>query len=427
MTAAIRLVPAGFLMAASDLVRAFPGLRPLARRISAELLPRPAPVSASMPADNQQLVLAGMFRTANGLGEAARLNYYALRDAGFSPVCFDLSEAFDQIDHETSIPLARSISPNHCAIIIHTNPPEFIPAIQALGIRRWHRTKLIGYWLWELSAIPTSWEPALDLVSEVWAPSTFVSEAFLKNPHVQQKKLHISIVPCPVRVPSVPETAPEYDKTHPLRVLVMADGRSSLQRKNIFGAIRIFQRSFSQAPQSATLTVKTRNLAEFPQSEKQLQHMITGWSNISLVNKSMSDSEKWQMFRAHDVLLSAHRAEGFGLHLAEGMALGKCVMATGWSGNLQFMESGSSVSLPFELVDVADSDGVYASEDDSNLKWAAVDEEAAARQLALLAEDRQSLRAIGKAAPKAIARNLAPDSLLSETRRLLGLKPTTTG
>ena len=48
------------------------------------------------------------------------------------------------------------------------------------------------------------------------------------------------------------------------------------------------------------------------------------------------------LFARADCYVSLHRSEGFGLTLAESMALGKPVIATGYSGNTDFMTPANS-------------------------------------------------------------------------------------
>ena len=51
-----------------------------------------------------------------------------------------------------------------------------------------------------------------------------------------------------------------------------------------------------------------------------------------------------------DAYASLHRAEGFGLTIADAMALGKPVVATGYSGNLEFMTDANGYLVPSTLV-----------------------------------------------------------------------------
>lgn len=50
--------------------------------------------------------------------------------------------------------------------------------------------------------------------------------------------------------------------------------------------------------------------------------------------------------------VSLHRAEGLGLGLAEAMYLGRAVISTGYSGNLEFMNENNSLLVAYGLVPV---------------------------------------------------------------------------
>ncbi len=74
-------------------------------------------------------------------------------------------------------------------------------------------------------------------------------------------------------------------------------------------------------------------------------------SASSSVTRS-SHARHLNALRCCDAYVSLHRAEGFGLGLAECMAMGKPVIATGWSGNMEFMDADSAGLVDFTLVPV---------------------------------------------------------------------------
>tara|TARA_R110000851_G_scaffold14574_2_gene49097 strand:- start:777 stop:1379 length:603 start_codon:yes stop_codon:yes gene_type:complete len=193
----------------------------------------------------------------------------------------------------------------------------------------------------------------------------------------------------------------------------MADGRSSFERKNLIGAILLFQKAFEDDP-AARLVVKTRNLAEFPDIGITLNTFLRNDHRISLIDETLSSADRWKLLAEADILLSAHRSEGFGLHLAEAMALGKCVVATGWSGNMSFMTSENSVLLPYRRVPVDDQFGIYTST--SIATWADIDIPASARLLREIACDAVRRIAIGKQAAKDIATKFGEDQITRTLR-----------
>ena len=352
-------------------------------------LPRPAPAPVAGP-----LVVAGLFRSASGIGEAARRSWHALRAAGEDPIAVDLTEAFTRADTEAGLPLRAFPASRSGRLILQLNAPETIPALRVLGLNRQRRWFIVGYWAWELEVFPTGWQDAFAFLSEVWTVSTFAQCALgvEGGPSVR-------VVPHPIRPRS--SSTSMIDERRALGLpadafitLVVADALSSLTRKNVVGAIAAHAAAFGRDA-TKLLVVKLRNAppggADLVGSER---------TNVRVVSRTMSDAERWALLRAADVVMSLHRAEGYGLVAAEAMSLGKPVIATGYSGNTDYMTSGDSVLVGFDLVEVADPDGVYPA---AAGRWAEPDDDEAADALRRLERDPSLRRRLGDAARAAMA------------------------
>ena len=72
--------------------------------------------------------------------------------------------------------------------------------------------------------------------------------------------------------------------------------------------------------------------------------------NVVMLDGYMDRAELTGLLRTADCYLSPHRAEGFGLTLLEAMSLGKPVVATNYSGNVDFMTSDNSYPVDYRLV-----------------------------------------------------------------------------
>jgi glycosyltransferase involved in cell wall biosynthesis len=70
---------------------------------------------------------------------------------------------------------------------------------------------------------------------------------------------------------------------------------------------------------------------------------------ISITDR-LPHREVMSLFEACDVYISLHRSEGLGLPPMEAMSLGKVVVATGYSGNMTFMNEQNSLPMPYRLV-----------------------------------------------------------------------------
>ena len=130
----------------------------------------------------------------------------------------------------------------------------------------------------------------------------------------------------------------ERDDCWPFTVLVMADSRSSLSRKNPEGALRSFQLAFGASPRARLILKLNGRPAELDAFERSCGHLLAA-RNVKVIRSYLHGTALAQLYRSADVLLSMHRAEGFGLPLLEAMAHGVPAVATGWSGNMDFMSS----------------------------------------------------------------------------------------
>jgi glycosyltransferase involved in cell wall biosynthesis len=323
-----------------------------------------------------------------------------LQREGFRPVAVDLSARFNQADLETRLSLAPFPGGAEGTLILVANPPEVPVALKALGLRRLHNWRIIACWVWELSVAPEAWRSAEKFVSEIWVPSRFVSDAF-----AGRFDRPVKIVPHFTALPALlPASVNET-----LRILTLADARSSLERKNPLASVRMFKGAFGDAPQ-AELAIKCRNLDLYPDYAAELLQAIAGDPRIRLLRETLPPEAQADLLQACDVLLSPHRAEGFGVPLAEAMALGKYVIATGWSGNLDFMDSSCAVLLPSKLIPAVDRTGVYAPI--QGAVWAEPDFEAGVEALRAAASTPERRHAFRAAGPAAVAARLGSRAYL---------------
>ncbi len=142
--------------------------------------------------------------------------------------------------------------------------------------------------------------------------------------------------------------------------------------------------------------------------------MVSGVPNIRLETRTLPPADALAFTAAADIVLSLHRSEGFGLVLAEAMRLGKPVVATGWSGNMDFMDESSAMLVPYRLIEARDPRGVYQA---PGAMWAEPDIAAAASMLRRLADDA-GLRAALGARGRAAAARLDGEALRAAVRSI---------
>lgn len=347
-------------------------------------------VPAAHPGSGPPIVV-GLLRTPIGMGEFARLNHAALRDLGFPARPFDVSHLFRResvniikIDSEESRAF-EGLGP----MLLHVKPPEFDRTLALLGRQKTGGRLLIGCWVWELERIPASWRGALHQLHEIWAPSRFCAEAIRS-----ETKKPVFVVPCPVR----PYEGEAWDRRalqipdDTFVVLCTYDMRSSQARKNPIGAVRAFRRAFGDS-RAAVLLVKVTDPEFRPDSFNELKSEIQTAENIRLLVERLSAEEMGALIAGVDAVLSLHRSEGIGLVPAQAMLAAKPVVATGWSGNMDFMDAGSAALVPYELVPVRDPQGIYEEHDQV---WAEPDLDAATDLLRRLEKDQTFRHRLGE-------------------------------
>ncbi|WP_269714920.1 glycosyltransferase [Caulobacter sp. NIBR2454] len=346
------------------------------------------------------IVLAGFHGSVLGIGEGARALSATLRAAGFEVTDWDVSALFGhdrRIDAGDPAPPA----PGGGVLIAHMNPPELLQLIALHGGGVLKGRRVIGYWAWELEHLPRAWKPALRHVDEVWAPSRFTAEAVEE---VAPQGLPVRVLPHTLIPTDTASDRARFDLPDDAVVVLSAfDLRSTLARKNPLAAIEAFRRAGARSSSKALLVLKTVGADAHSPLLAQINAAIGGARNIRLFNGVLTPDDRDRLVASADIILSLHRSEGFGLWLAEGMLAGKPVIATAWSGNLDFMTPKAAALIPARLVAVDDRQGMYAGG-----RWAEADLDAAEARLVELINDADARAALGAAARDHAAKTLDP-------------------
>ena len=369
-----------------------------------------APLPDAHPRGGFPVGIAGLFTTASGVGEGARLAYASLDAAGYAPAAFDLSPSFGQVELSADA-YRRALAPGAGTLIVHHNGPFMPHALWTLGRARVRGRRIIGYWAWELPRLPDDWNASFRYVHEVWVPSTFTRDAVAA---ATDKPVHVVPHPIPTVAPTPNMRGRLGLPPDALVVLNIFHLGSAFSRKNPLASVVAFRKAFGDA-RDHILAIKLIN-NRGPNARRELDAAIAGASNIRVIEGMLPEADMAGLMEAADVVISLHRSEGFGLVPAQAMALGKPVIATAWSGNLDFMSKDNSALVSYSLIPVRDPDGAF---DHSDQSWADANVDEAASWLRRLAEDAELRRAMGAAAAKDIAAQLSPKQFAANVAQLI--------
>ncbi|CAN1492993.1 RfaG Glycosyltransferase [Rhabdaerophilaceae bacterium] len=362
--------------------------RGLRQRLVRRILPVPVRVDR-LPRPVLPIVIIGPFRSSASFGRLSRVLFANFERAGLPVYAHDISEGF--LANDLAMPLAPvpdGIFSAPATLIIVGTPDQFA-YIRSFLPSSLEQKFVIGLCPWELESLPEAWLEPLATLDAVYVPSQFVANAFTADfPALPQR-----IVPC-LEVPRVaakPDRARWAIRDDAFVVLTVFSLRSGLERKNPAGAIAAFKRAFPDS-KKVQLVVKTTDAELEAGAYASLCALIDDDPRILLVTETLSETDLETLIASTDVLLSLHRAEGFGLVPAQAMLHAKPVIMTGWSSVTEFATSESSVLIRYELVAVSDPEERFSGA----MRWAEPDIDDATAALRRLFADPAERTAMGR-------------------------------
>jgi glycosyltransferase involved in cell wall biosynthesis len=342
---------------------------------SAIALPPPGFSVDAHPTKYGGVNVAGYLGADLGLAESARRTVDALSAAGVevAPVTYRRT-----LSRQDAFHLSEQISAPYEVNVVCVTAEQFPLFYSDMGGPFFSNRYTIGYWYWELELLPEAQLESLDLVDEVWVPTRHVLDAIA--PLTDKPVRHMPI-PLTVPHPSERDRA-SLGLSEGYTFLFVFDFDSVVQRKNPLGVIDAFINAFP-VPCGPRLVLKSVNATRWPADAEQIRCAIADRTDIALLDGYLSGPDYAALLAACDCYASLHRAEGLGLTLADAMALGKPVIATRYSGNLDFMDDDNSFLVPFAYTEVPKGTPAYPA----GTRWAEPDLAEAARLMRLLVND----------------------------------------
>jgi glycosyltransferase involved in cell wall biosynthesis len=300
--------------------------------------------------------VAGFLQSELGIGEAARSLIGAL-DAASVPLLPMHGRWRPNSRQEHPFAMLRTEDALFPINVVCVNADVLDAWAAEVGEDFFRDRYTIGFWWWEVTSFPEEWMGAFDLVDEIWVASEHVAEALLPVSPVP-----ITKVPMPVTVPSfTPRSRAELGLPEDFLFLFLFDHHSIFERKNPTAVIEAFKRAFPPGC-GRSLVIKSINHSYHPEAHEQLLLAAAEHPDVHIVDRYVSANDKNAMIASTDCYVSLHRAEGYGLTMAEALCMGRPVIATRYGGNLDFMSERNSWLVDFELIPVGQGNDPYPAD-----------------------------------------------------------------
>lgn len=333
------------------------------------------------PLEDNGWNVVGYFSAELGVGEAGRqlgrLITLGGRSVSYVAVSVESSRQNYQFEH------VLDEQPRYRNSIFSVNADQTQRVLELSAVTQHPRGRRVGLWFWEVEDFPEKWRPAFSVLDEVWCASEFVEHS-----------LHRAQPDCPIRrirLPlerfsaATPYTRGQLGLPEGYLFLFTFDFNSVMKRKNPLGLVDAYCRAFAPAD-GAHLVLKSINGNRNVNALSELKHRIQSRLDIQLFDGYVSASEVQGQIELCDAFVSLHRSEGYGLNLARAMMANKPVIATGYSGNLDFMPA----DYPFLVKWDSEAVGHDAYPYDPSSHWAEPRLDHAAELMRWVFDNRQT-------------------------------------
>jgi 2-polyprenyl-3-methyl-5-hydroxy-6-metoxy-1,4-benzoquinol methylase/glycosyltransferase involved in cell wall biosynthesis len=309
-----------------------------------EVIPSPRPFGVNV---------SGHLASEKGVGEAVRSQVRSLRSIG---VPVELNNVPDDtaVNLESEFTSFSDDNP-YSVNLIHLNADSLEYFAEQKRKEYFQGHYNIGYWAWETPAFPRQWWDRFQSLDEIWVGSDFVLDAVSRVSSIPVVKVLLAI---PDRAALIRLPRSHFGLSNETFVfLFIFDFMSVFERKNPLGLVEAFRKAFRKRD-DVTLVLKCLHSDRHEDEMQALKQACRGL-NVKIIDELFTRQETTSLMAAANCYVSLHRSEGFGLTMAEAMSLEKPVIATAFSGNMEFMSPANSYLVKYTLVEIDKSYGPY--------------------------------------------------------------------
>jgi 2-polyprenyl-3-methyl-5-hydroxy-6-metoxy-1,4-benzoquinol methylase/glycosyltransferase involved in cell wall biosynthesis len=297
--------------------------------------------------------VSGHLASEKGVGEAVRSQIRSLRSVG---VPVELNNVADDTAVNKDPEFTTFSDENPFSVnLIHLNADSLEYFAESKRKEYFQDHYNIGYWAWETPAFPRQWWDRFQCLDEIWVGSDFVLDAVSRVSSIPVVKVMLAI---PDRFSLIRLPRSHFGLSNESFVfLFIFDFMSVFERKNPLALVEAFRKAFRKRD-DATLVLKCLHSERHPAEMEALKQACRGL-NVKIVDTLFTRQQTNSLMAAANCYVSLHRSEGFGLTMAESMSLEKPVIATAFSGNMEFMSPANSYLVKYKLVEIDKSYGPY--------------------------------------------------------------------
>ena len=352
--------------------------------------------------------VVGDFRSDSEQGQAARSLVSGLDASGLRALPI-LGPGADGVPDDREYP-ARPVDQAPFAVnLVCVRPERFAAFAGQGGGRLFGGRYTVGMWFWDSDHFEPGLADRFELVEEVWAPSRWSAAAIQSLATVPVHAIPMPVAPGPAGLRTRAELGlPEAKFLFNARL----EHGTGFERQNPLAVIEAFRRTFS-AGEGAGLIIECRGAASARTDHARLIHAAAAHPDIEVLDRAAVDADAATVTSLCDSYVSLHRATAFGLGPAEAMWFGRPVIATGYSGNLEYMDAGNALLVDHRLVAIGSGHDPLPPDG----RWAEPDVEHAGRLMRDVFERRDDARALGERAAHDLRAGHSPDAASQALRK----------
>jgi glycosyltransferase involved in cell wall biosynthesis len=208
----------------------------------------------------------------------------------------------------------------------------------------------VVYHPWEYTRAPRASVEIMNRTKEVWTPSKFCVDAFVRS-GVPAEKIHVIPNGVDLEIYKPQGKVANLPTSKPFKFLFVG---GTIYRKGTDVLLEAYRRAFTSSD-PVSLVIKDfgkRGIYPFERGEELIREFAKNPSCPEVVHvpEHRTDMEMAELYRACDVFVSSYRGEGFCLPALEAMACGKPVIVTAGGATDDFVSISDGWHLPALLL-----------------------------------------------------------------------------